>query len=174
MPDNSFIPPLLENAMNLKTLIALAVAGAFAVPMAASAADDSLVIAQAGGTGSASGSAASGGAGDAGNRMEPHPRGFDRLDTNHDGYVSRDEASHANDLNTRFSEMDRDNDGKLSRQEYNAFEADQRAQGHGPGQQRTHRGAAGATREGDVNAGAAKAPNKQPSENPRSETDTTK
>jgi hypothetical protein len=158
--------------MNLKTLIALAVAGAFAVPIAASAADDSLMVAQAGGTGSASGSAASGGAGDyAGNRMEPHPRGFDRLDTNHDGYVSRDEASHANELNTRFSEMDRDNDGKLSRQEYNAFEANQRAQGHGPGRP-GHRSAAGATTEGRATEG--KAPNKQPSESPRSESGTTK
>jgi hypothetical protein len=127
-------------------LIALAVAGAFAVPIAASAADDSPANPQAG-------------------------RAFDRLDTNHDGYVSRDEARNASELNSRFSELDRDNNGMLSRQEYNAMEADQRAQGHGPGRP-GHRSAAGATTEERATEG--KAPNKQPSESPRSESGTTK
>jgi hypothetical protein len=131
--------------MNLKTLIALAVA-AFAVPVAASAAGDNPAAPQSGGA-------------------------FDRLDANHDGYVSRDEARNANELNARFSEFDRDNNGMLSRQEYNAVEADQRAQGHGPGRP-GHRSAAGATSEERATAG--KAPDKQPSQNPRSESGITK
>lgn len=147
--------------MMLKTLIALAVAGAFAAPMAAqaSASDDNLVIAQAGGAG--------------GSRTEPHD--FKALDTNHDGYVSRDEARNANELNTRFSELDRDNDNKLSRQEYSGIEADKRAQGHGAAAG-THGGAAGSSGAAATtgSAGAGKAPEKQPSANPRSESGTTK
>ena len=144
--------------MTHRFLMALAVAGAFAVPAAASAAGDSVRTAQP----------------SAGATKDVHPRGtsldphgrFDELDVNHDGYVSRDEARNAEELNTRFSELDRDNDSKLSRQEYNAFEADRRAQGHGS----SDRAASGAT-----SAGRARNPDtRQPSVNPRSESGTTK
>jgi hypothetical protein len=129
----------------IKTLIAVAVAGAFALPVAAlaSAGSDNIVVAQAGGDagggdaststrqpganppgaaspGSPSGSSASGTSATT-NRM-----GFDRLDKNRDGFVSRDEAKDAPELNTRFSELDKDNDGKLSREEYNALDSSAR------------------------------------------------
>ncbi|HZM33037.1 MAG TPA: hypothetical protein VFC18_00965 [Burkholderiales bacterium] len=127
--------------MKLKTLIAVAVAGAFAMPLAAQSVDnDRMILAQAGGsaggsgggsagTGGASGAAAAQGAqGDAGGaqgaaggtttggnpaggpgagvppsditqRDQVHPqargamgvRGFDELDANRDGMISRQE-----------------------------------------------------------------------------------
>jgi hypothetical protein len=43
---------------------------------------------------------------------------FSELDRNGDGFVSRDEGRDAEELNTRFSELDANNDGKLSRDEY--------------------------------------------------------
>lgn len=130
-----------------RTLIAIAVAGAFALPMT-SQANDNLVVAQAGGDTGASTkqqganppgqaspgtprSAASGidretgkgasTAGATGNRGR-----FEALDKNHDGYVSRDEAKDASELDTRFSELDRNNDGKLSADEYNALNSSAR------------------------------------------------
>jgi len=39
------------------------------------------------------------------------------MDTNRDGFVSRDEARSSAELNRRFSELDKDGDGKLSAQE---------------------------------------------------------
>ena len=91
----------------IKTLIAVAVAGACALPLAAaSAAGDKLLVAQAGG-----------GAGATANNR------FNALDKNHDGFISRDEAKDADELNTRFSELDKNNDGKLSREEYNALDS---------------------------------------------------
>ena len=42
---------------------------------------------------------------------------FKSLDANKDGFVSRDEAKNSNELNRRFSELDKDGDGKLSSQE---------------------------------------------------------
>ena len=146
--------------MTHKTLMALAVAGALAVPMAAeaSAASDTMLVAQAS-------TGASKDVHPRGTSLDPHGR-FDELDVNHDGYVSRDEARNADELNTRFSELDRDNDGKLTRQEYNAFDADRRAQGHAPAE----RAASGAT-----GTGKARDPDtRQPSVNPRSESGTTK
>ena len=52
---------------------------------------------------------------------------FDRLDRNHDGFLSRDEANDARELDTRFSELDTNNDGKLSREEYEALGAGSRS-----------------------------------------------
>jgi EF hand domain-containing protein len=130
----------------IKTLMALAVAGAFALPMAASAAGDSGASTRQEGAnppGTLSPgtprSAASGADRDTGAAAHGNPTGneraasgrsardnFDRLDKNHDGYVSRDEAKDAAELNTRFSELDRNNDGKLSRDEYDALNASSR------------------------------------------------
>src|SRR6267142_2287692 len=127
----------------IKTLIAVAVAGAFALPVAAlaSADSDNIVVAQAGG-GDAITSAMSGtGASNA--RM-----GFDRLDRNRDGFISRDEARDANELKTRFSELDKDNDGKLSREEYDALDMGARGA----------RGSAGATSGTGSMSGSASAP----------------
>lgn len=42
---------------------------------------------------------------------------FRSLDTNHNGYVSREEAMSSADLNRRFNELDKDRDGRLSPQE---------------------------------------------------------
>ena len=108
----------------IKTLMAIAVAGAFALPVAAlaSVGSDNIVVAQAGsnppGTTSTDRDASTG---TTSNRM-----GFDRLDKNRDGFISRDEAKDAAELNTRFSELDKDNDGKLSREEYNALDTSAR------------------------------------------------
>ena len=54
---------------------------------------------------------------------------FNRLDKNHDGFVSRDEARDATELQGRFAELDKDNDGKLSAAEMRAMEADRAATG---------------------------------------------
>jgi len=44
--------------------------------------------------------------------------GFNKLDTNNDGYLSRSEAAKNPYLAKRFKEADGNNDGKLSRMEY--------------------------------------------------------
>jgi Ca2+-binding EF-hand superfamily protein len=44
--------------------------------------------------------------------------GFNNLDKDHDGYVSRTEAAANPTLVTKFKDADRDHDGKLSRSEY--------------------------------------------------------
>jgi Ca2+-binding EF-hand superfamily protein len=44
--------------------------------------------------------------------------GFNNLDKNHDGYLSRTEAAADKDLMKKFKEADSNNDGKLSRAEY--------------------------------------------------------
>ena len=51
---------------------------------------------------------------------------FRQLDSNADGYVSRAEGNNAEELNTRFSELDVNNDNKLSREEYAALEREAR------------------------------------------------
>lgn len=135
--------------MKSKTLIALAVAGAFALPFAAQAKDmsspgDNLIIAQAGGgagggsEGSRSGAnTAAGGSSDTTNpavrSQIPGAAGtpstssdatagssgaiFSRMDTNRDGYVSREEARAHTDLTGQFSTLDKDGDGRLSASE---------------------------------------------------------
>ena len=101
----------------IKTLIAVAVAGAFALPVAAlaSAGGDNIVVAQA--SANPPGTASPGSGATTGSAR------FDELDKNHDGFISRDEARDAAELNTRFSELDKNNDGKLSREEYDAVNA---------------------------------------------------
>lgn len=137
----------------IRTLLAIAVAGAFALPGAASAANDNILIAQGGG-GDTGASNRQEGASPPGQASPGSPRSttsgmdrstgaarhtnpsgsgsttrhgrFDALDKNHDGYVSRDEAAKASELNTRFSELDTNNDGKLSRSEYGALHSSAR------------------------------------------------
>ena len=135
--------------------MAIAVAGAFALPLT-SQATDNIVLAQGGDTGAsnkqeganppgqaspgAPRSATSGMDRDTGAAHRTNPTGkgdsttgatakhgrFDALDKNRDGYISRDEAKDAEELNTRFTELDMNNDGKLSREEYNVVNANKR------------------------------------------------
>src|SRR5258706_7565319 len=116
MPDDR--PFILWRFVMIKSLIAVAVAGAFALPVvaAASAGGDNIVIAQSGGSG-ADGTMKQPGTGATADSR------FERLDKNHDGFISRDEAKDAAELNTRFSELDTNNDGKLSPEEYGALYA---------------------------------------------------
>ena len=46
--------------------------------------------------------------------------GFAAIDRNGDGYISRDEARDAT-WNSRFTELDKDNDGRLSADEFSAL-----------------------------------------------------
>jgi len=92
--------------MKAITLIAAAIGAAFALPFTASAAGD--------------------------NTVKPEPAGdslFKRLDVNKDGYVTRDEARDAPELQGRFAELDVNNDGKISRQEMQALNAKESATG---------------------------------------------
>ena len=121
--------------MKMKTLIAVAIAGAFAVPFAAqaSADGDRMILAQAssgapGGAAGAPGGAAAGssggqaGAGAPGTGPGVAPTDMTQLDKNNDGYVSREEASDESALNSRFSELDKDSDGRISRSEWDAMQ----------------------------------------------------
>jgi hypothetical protein len=44
--------------------------------------------------------------------------GFNKLDANHDGYLSRTEAAKNPELRKNFKQADKNGDGKLSRTEY--------------------------------------------------------
>ncbi len=63
----------------------------------------------------ASGSTFAAGSKDKASSNDP---GFNNLDTNHDGYLTRAEAAKNPYLEKRFKEADRNGDGKLSRTEY--------------------------------------------------------
>jgi Ca2+-binding EF-hand superfamily protein len=84
--------------MNRKTLIALSVGAAFALPLTA----------QAGGDKASQGASASGA-----------EQMFKSLDKNKDGYISRDEAK-GTPHEKSFAKLDKNNDGKLSRAEHAA------------------------------------------------------
>ena len=118
--------------MNLKTVIAIAVAGAFAVPLAAqaSAEADRMILAQQATPPVTSGS-------NAPDRAPSTPKsetgatatgGFAAMDKNNDGHISRDEAKDATWSN-RFTELDKDNDNRLSRSEFEAMQAGTGASG---------------------------------------------
>jgi hypothetical protein len=123
----------MEISMKLKTLIAVAVAGAFAAPCA--------VLAQGGATSQPQtgrtppGQAASPGSID--QRAGTAPSGktssgsavFKRLDRNTDGFVSRDEAKDATELQGRFAELDKNNDGKISEAEMRGMDGERSATG---------------------------------------------
>jgi hypothetical protein len=107
----------METVMKLKTLIAVAVASAFPCLALAQAATSQP---QTGRTppgspesGATSGSAAL----------------FNRLDKNKDGFVSRDEARDATELQGRFAELDKDNDGKISASEMRGLDGSRSATG---------------------------------------------
>jgi hypothetical protein len=121
--------------MKTKTLIAVAIAGAFAVPFAAQASvdGDRMILAQAssgaqGGATGAPGGAAAGSSGGQGSAGAPGtgpgmaPTDLTQLDKNNDGYVSREEASGESALNSRFSELDKDSDGRISRSEWEGMQ----------------------------------------------------
>ena len=104
----------------LKTLMAIAVSGAFALPLTSAASDTGASAKQedANLPGQASPGAPRSSA--SGIDRDTTRERFEALDKNHDGFISRDEAKDATELDTRFSELDVNNDGKLSRDEYNA------------------------------------------------------
>jgi hypothetical protein len=97
--------------MTFKTLIAAAVAAAFALPFSASAAGDKAdKAASSGDKAASSGATKSDGGAEA---------MFKALDKNNDGFMSKEEVKgtpHDKD----FSKLDKNNDGKLSRQEHAA------------------------------------------------------
>jgi hypothetical protein len=43
---------------------------------------------------------------------------FAQLDSNHDGYVTKDEAKRSADVTARFATLDADRDGKISASEF--------------------------------------------------------
>ena len=102
--------------MKLKTLIALAVAGAFAVPLAAqaSADGDRLILAQAGGP---AGSSATG-TGPTGGVPSPRTAGEPKAPTKDRGAAAGATGSMAGSAD--FSAMDRNGDGQISRAEWDA------------------------------------------------------
>jgi hypothetical protein len=116
--------------MMFKTLIAAAVAAAFALPFSASAAGDKADKAASGSSagtstsGSASAGGTSGSSGDKAASGATKSDGgaeamFKSLDKDKDGFMSKEEVKgtpHDKD----FSSLDKDNDGKLSREEHAA------------------------------------------------------
>ena len=50
---------------------------------------------------------------------DPEPTLFDRLDTNKDGYLSKEELATPEAKNGNWIAIDRDRDGRISREEFN-------------------------------------------------------
>jgi hypothetical protein len=128
-------------SMRTKSLIAVAIASALAMPMA---------LAQSGPATNAPGTTGTtGGPGDPGSsNVGPGPRSpsanagvdatastrgspasanasvsasqFQKLDKNKDGFLSKDEVSETSDLSARFDQLDANGDGKLSQAELSA------------------------------------------------------
>ncbi len=129
--------------MKLNTAIAIAVAAAFAVPLAAqaSAEADRIILAQAGSTTQPKdsnpaapprtfGPGKTDSASDApkAEAGATSRGGFSAMDKNGDGHISRDEAKDATWSN-RFTELDKDNDNRLSQSEFDAMQAGAGASG---------------------------------------------
>jgi hypothetical protein len=177
--------------MKMKTLIAVAVAGAFAVPFAAQASveNDRIIVAQASGAAGSAGGAASGAPGSSsggaaatsgqgsasgtspsgsavggspsggstgGTGPSTPPTDLQQLDANNDGYISRDEASRHQGFGSRFSELDKDSDGRISKSEWDAGMSSSAGTGATSGQARSE------TRASDTPAsgGASSSPTK--------------
>lgn len=49
---------------------------------------------------------------------------FNKLDKNHDGYISKDESKADQDLSMNWSSADKNKDGKVEESEFSAFEED--------------------------------------------------
>ena len=86
--------------MKLKKLMVLAIAAAFAAPVAAQSGSGTVQPKDS--------------------NPAAAPGGFAAIDRNNDGYISRDEARDVTWSN-RFSELDKDNDGRLSQSEFDAM-----------------------------------------------------
>ena len=91
--------------MNSKTLLAIAVAGAFLVPLETGAQQTNDPAASSRGAASQRGSAGH----------------FNRLDTNKDGSISREEAAAAPDIIVIFPALDTNSDNQVSQGEWNAY-----------------------------------------------------
>jgi len=93
--------------MNLKTVLALAIAAACVAPVFAQQAGPSPEAKDTNRAALGAGAGATQG-------------GFSAIDRNNDGYISRDEARDV-PWSNRFTEMDKDNDGRLSLGEFDAM-----------------------------------------------------
>ena len=119
--------------MLTRTIIAAAIAGAFAVPLAVQAADygtrssSTPSASTRGGTQADSNTSQSDIANTPGKPGSSSPssgehagvsaREFSRLDKDHDGYLSKDEVKLHPVLRSRFASLDKNHDGKLSQSE---------------------------------------------------------
>src|SRR2546428_9427554 len=112
--NSSFIYLVRRLAMRLKTLLAVAVAGAFAVPFAAQvlAAGDNMILAQGGPAG-----ASSTGTGPSGGTPSPQTAGEPKTATSGGATVGATGTA----MSPSFSEVDKNNDGQISRAEWDAY-----------------------------------------------------
>jgi hypothetical protein len=118
--------------MDMKKVVALAIAAAFAAPVAAQSGSGTV---QPKDSNPAAAPKAFGPGVDRSGAGATATGGFAAIDRNNDGYISRDEARDAT-WNNRFTELDKDNDGRLSQSEFSALGA----------------GAAGASADKDANS----------------------
>ena len=119
--------------MKRNTLITMAVAGLCAAPFAAQSSVDSdkIQVAQSVTSQPQEGRTPPGSPASPGSIDQRSVTGrssdsaalFERLDRNKDGFVTREEARDAAELQGRFAELDVNNDGKISREEMQAINA---------------------------------------------------
>jgi Ca2+-binding EF-hand superfamily protein len=94
----------MEISMTLKNILAFALAAAVAAPLAAQQAAPEKT------------------APEKQRQAKLQEQGFAALDRNQDGYISRDEAKDGQ-WNSRFSEIDKDNDERISQSEFEALQS---------------------------------------------------
>jgi Ca2+-binding EF-hand superfamily protein len=63
----------------------------------------------------------------AGEMQSTYKETFKKLDTNNDGYISKDEAMADKELSKDWSNADKNRDGKLEESEFSAFEENMRS-----------------------------------------------